>query len=96
MSTHPCEASGCGRPVASGRLLCLPHWRMVPRDTQREVNATWATYQRTRAAVADKRLRYGPGEDVRAALAAFGVAVDAYRSAREEAIRMVTGAGANG
>ena len=39
---HHCHAEGCDEKVPPERLMCLKHWRMVPRDMQREV---WQTYR---------------------------------------------------
>lgn len=39
---HHCHAKACGKPVPPERLMCLSHWRMVPRDLQR---AVWAAYR---------------------------------------------------
>lgn len=38
---HLCHALRCHSPVDPARLMCLRHWRMVPRDLQR---AVWAAY----------------------------------------------------
>jgi hypothetical protein len=38
---HVCHAEGCNTPVPPKMLMCLKHWRMVPRDLQRRV---WAAY----------------------------------------------------
>lgn len=38
---HVCHADGCNVEVPPRMLMCLRHWRMVPRDLQRRV---WATY----------------------------------------------------
>ena len=38
---HTCHARGCGKNVPPRLLMCLPHWRMVPRDLQR---AIWRVY----------------------------------------------------
>ena len=38
--------TGCDRPVAPGKLLCLPCWREVPPHVQREVYRTWRALQR--------------------------------------------------
>jgi hypothetical protein len=40
--THHCHARGCRTPCEPERLMCLAHWRMVPRDLQREV---WRHYR---------------------------------------------------
>lgn len=39
---HTCHAKGCTRVIPPKLLMCLKHWRMVPRDLQR---AVWATYR---------------------------------------------------
>ena len=39
---HYCHATACQTPVPRERLMCEPHWRMVPLATQRQV---WATYR---------------------------------------------------
>lgn len=38
---HVCHAEGCEVAVPPRMLMCLTHWRMVPRELQRRV---WATY----------------------------------------------------
>lgn len=35
----------CGQTVPLGKLMCLPHWRMVPRELQQRINALWAEVQ---------------------------------------------------
>ena len=42
MPAHTCHARGCTTEVRPELLFCLKHWRMVPRDLQRQV---WATYR---------------------------------------------------
>lgn len=39
---HHCHARGCGVATKPEMLMCLKHWRMVPREIQRRV---WATYR---------------------------------------------------
>lgn len=39
---HKCHARGCDVAVLPRLLMCLRHWRMVPRPLQRQV---WATYR---------------------------------------------------
>jgi hypothetical protein len=39
---HRCHARGCATPTKPEMLMCLKHWRMVPRPLQR---AVWATYR---------------------------------------------------
>ena len=41
MSVHTCHARGCSTPVPPKMLMCLPHWRMVPTELQREVYRTY-------------------------------------------------------
>lgn len=38
---HECHATGCNAAVPPKMLMCLKHWRMVPRVLQRRI---WATY----------------------------------------------------
>lgn len=40
--SHHCHARGCATPCKPEMLMCLKHWRMVPRKLQR---AVWATYR---------------------------------------------------
>jgi len=40
--SHYCHARGCKVEVPPERLMCKPHWRMVPRQLQKLV---WATYR---------------------------------------------------
>lgn len=42
MIEHHCHAIGCTTTCVPERLMCLRHWRMVPKDLQREV---WRTYR---------------------------------------------------
>jgi len=39
---HHCHAEGCEVSVPPKMLMCLRHWRMVPKGLQREV---WRTYR---------------------------------------------------
>ena len=41
-NSHTCHARGCSKPVPPELLMCLAHWRRVPRPIQR---AVWATYR---------------------------------------------------
>lgn len=41
--THHCHAIGCNVPVEPWRLMCLPHWRMVPPALRADV---WHFYRR--------------------------------------------------
>ncbi len=40
--SHTCHAIDCRTPVPPRLLMCLKHWRMVPRDLQRLV---WRHYR---------------------------------------------------
>ncbi len=40
--SHHCHARGCTVEVKPEMLMCLRHWRMVPRAIQR---AVWAAYR---------------------------------------------------
>lgn len=39
---HTCHADGCTKQIAPALFMCLPHWRQVPRDLQREI---WRLYE---------------------------------------------------
>lgn len=39
---HFCHATGCSTEVPPRLLMCLRHWRMVPRDIQ---SAVWRHYR---------------------------------------------------
>jgi hypothetical protein len=39
---HTCHAKGCKVEVRPELLMCLQHWRMVPKELQRQV---WAHYR---------------------------------------------------
>ncbi len=39
---HRCHARGCVRVVPPRMLMCTAHWKMVPRELQREV---WRQYR---------------------------------------------------
>lgn len=36
-----CPAAGCHRPVSPDRLMCRPHWYLVPKPLRDVVWATW-------------------------------------------------------
>lgn len=40
---HICHAIGCARPIPRSLLMCVRHWRMVPRDIQKLI---WRHYRR--------------------------------------------------
>ena len=37
MAMHKCPINGCPRKVPQHLLMCATHWRLVPKDLQREV-----------------------------------------------------------
>lgn len=41
LKDHHCHAQGCKTPCKPEMLMCLRHWRMVPKAIQR---AVWAAY----------------------------------------------------
>lgn len=42
MTVHLCHAFECDKPVPPKMLMCLRHWRMVPKDVQ---DLVWAHYR---------------------------------------------------
>ncbi len=42
LATHQCDAPGCTEILPTTRLMCLRHWRLVPKPIQ---NAVWAAYR---------------------------------------------------
>lgn len=42
-SHHTCHIPNCTAAVPPERLMCVKHWRMVPRDLQRDV---WRHYRK--------------------------------------------------
>jgi hypothetical protein len=61
--TRLCPVEGCGVPLRAGMLLCLRHWRRVPRQLQGEVWSTWkavlASLRKPVAERADEHVAYG-------------------------------------
>ena len=41
-----CAIPGCGKVVKPEMLMCLAHWRQVPRYEQRQVWDTWRNVRR--------------------------------------------------
>jgi hypothetical protein len=39
--SHNCPIAGCPKMVRDDHLMCAPHWRQVPLETQREVYASY-------------------------------------------------------
>jgi hypothetical protein len=51
--SRACDAIGCNTPTASGRFMCLKHWRMVPIELQRTINDRYRTLRRDYAFLSD-------------------------------------------
>ncbi len=51
--THTCAV--CPKPIASGFLMCLPHWKLVPADQQKLVYRAYGRWTRC----AEPRLQSG-------------------------------------
>lgn len=66
----PCPVPGCSGHQKTGKLMCLPHWRLVSDPTQKEVYRTWRAFDRNRRTEGD----------------ATWEALRAYRAARDKAI----------
>jgi hypothetical protein len=41
MPQHRCPATGCKIPVDADKLMCGPHWAMVPGPLQKAVYRAW-------------------------------------------------------
>jgi len=41
MSRRTCDAIGCTVVVGTGRFMCIDHWRGVPLQLQRTINARY-------------------------------------------------------
>lgn len=52
-ATRTCDAFKCKAEVASGRFLCINHWRMVPTDTQRTINTRFRVCRKDFAFLSD-------------------------------------------
>ncbi len=53
---HICHAIGCNVQVPPKLLMCLRHWKLVPRDLQRAVWATYVPGQEIRKDLTDEYL----------------------------------------
>lgn len=42
-----CPIDPCQRTVRPGHLMCVLHWREVPREIQNEVWRTWGAWTRS-------------------------------------------------
>ena len=67
MARHPCPVPGCETRIASGLLMCPPHWLTVPRSMRQDVNRTWRAFNRamsgTREEISDAMQRYQAAAD---------------------------------
>lgn len=43
LDTHPCAAEGCTEACPRTHLMCVRHWRMVPKALR---NSVWAAFRR--------------------------------------------------
>jgi hypothetical protein len=53
--SHPCPIDNCTTPAKDGQLMCLAHWRRVPKalnhavfDTYRNIRNDQAAYRQAR------------------------------------------------
>lgn len=51
--SRDCDAIGCKTPTASGRFMCLRHWRLVPIELQRTINTRYRALCRDFAFLSD-------------------------------------------
>ena len=52
---HTCHARGCSVPVPEKMLMCLRHWRMVPRELKAGV---WMHYRPKQEILKDPTPKY--------------------------------------
>lgn len=55
MVKHICHAKNCNVEVPPRMLMCLKHWRMVPKKLQKEV---WQTYVEGQEITKDPTIEY--------------------------------------
>ncbi len=65
MNRHRCHAAGCDIEVPPRMLMCLAHWRLLPKRLQREV---WRHYREGQEITKDPSEAYMEAQ--RAAVAA--------------------------
>jgi hypothetical protein len=51
--SRACDAIGCSTPTASGRFMCLRHWRLVPIELQRTINSRYRALHKNFAFLRD-------------------------------------------
>lgn len=44
-ATQPCPVPGCSSLKRSSDMMCLAHWRRVPKILQQHVYSTWRSLQ---------------------------------------------------
>ena len=49
-----CDAIGCAAMIRVGRFMCIDHWRMVPLQHQRAINARFRANTNARDLLCDK------------------------------------------
>jgi len=37
----------CGVRISRGKLMCMVHWMMVPKDVRRAVNRSWQAFRQS-------------------------------------------------
>lgn len=42
---HDCAVEGCKAKAKAEQLMCLSHWKGLPLELQRTVNATWRRFR---------------------------------------------------
>lgn len=52
--SRPCDAIGCTTAVRPGRFMCLAHWRLVPLQLQRTINARYRANPTGRELIRDQ------------------------------------------
>lgn len=51
--SRQCDAIRCTANVASGRFMCLKHWKLVPLDLQRTINTRYRALREDFAFLSD-------------------------------------------
>jgi hypothetical protein len=71
---HKCPIPSCTTHIASGLLMCPPHWLSVPRSIRTEVNRTWRVFNRAMNGSRDE----------------IDAAMRTYQDAADAAVRVVS------
>lgn len=80
----PCPVPGCEGIQKPGKLMCLAHWRRVPKPLRDAVWDTWRAYE---AAAKDRRFLTPARDD---AAEEFFARRRAYRFAADQAVKAVS------